>query len=93
MDSSSNAVMRRLLDLNFSLRYTRFAVDEKNTLCQLFDTPMTMASPNKLYYGLRELAKYADRMDDKLVIDFESVKASDGGIIQPLPQSPRLWRV
>ena len=51
----------------------------------IFDSAVPMASPNKLYYGLRELAKYADRQDDLLVADFTSLKATDIDHIQPLP--------
>ena len=87
MEKPSNAVMHRLLTLNFSLRYTRFALDDTHTLCQLFDTPVSMASPNKLYYGLRELAKYADRLDDQLITDFASLKPTGTGHIQPLPEA------
>jgi hypothetical protein len=85
MESPSNAVMRRLLDLNFTLYYTRCALDDKNTLCMIFDTTVPMASPNKLYFGLRELAKFADKQDDLLVADFTSLKATDIDHIRPLP--------
>ncbi len=82
-----NAVMRRLLDLNFSLRYSRCALDEGNTLCMVFQTPVRSASPGKLYNGLREVARYADRQDDLLVADFESLEAADLGHIRPLPDA------
>lgn len=87
MEQPSNAVMRRLLDLNYSLYYTRCALDDKNTLCMIFDSSVATASPSKLYYGLRELAKFADRQDDLLVADFTTLKATDIDHIQPLPSS------
>lgn len=85
MEQPSNAVMRRLLELNFSLFYSRCALDDANTLCMIFDTSVATASPNKLYYGLREIARYADRQDDLLVADFATLKATDIDHIQPLP--------
>jgi hypothetical protein len=84
MEQPSNAVMRRLLELNFTLYYTRCALDDKNTLCMIFDTTVNMASPNKLYFGLRELAKFADKQDDLLVADFTTLKATDIDHIRPL---------
>lgn len=86
MEQPSNAVMRRLLELNFSLFYSRCALDDKQTLCMVFDTTVPMASPNKMYYGLREIAKFADRQDDLLVSDFATLKPTDTGHIQPLPE-------
>lgn len=74
MDTPATAVMRRLLEMNFSLYYTRSAIDGDNTLCMVFDTEVPSASPNKMYYGLRELATKADRQDDLLLADFETLK-------------------
>jgi len=87
MEKPSNAVMHRLLDLNFSLCYTRFALDDEQMLCQVFDTHADKATPSKLYYGLRELAKYADREDDLLMAEFSSLKAVDPALVHPLPEA------
>ncbi len=76
MDTPATAVMRRLLDMNYSLFYTHSAMDENNTLCMIFDSDVTSASPNKLYYGMRELATKADRLDDMLLTDFNMLKPS-----------------
>jgi hypothetical protein len=76
MEKGSIPVMRRLLEMNYSLFYSRFALkDEK--LCMLFDSAREVASPNKLYYGLKELATKADKQDDLLVSDFATLKAVD----------------
>jgi len=74
METPATAVMRRLLEMNFSLFYTRSAMDENNTLCLVFDSEVSAASPNKLYYGMRELATKADRLDDMLLADFSNLK-------------------
>jgi hypothetical protein len=76
MEKPSIPVMRRLLEMNFSLYYARFALNE-DKLCMLFDSPKEIASPNKLYYGLKELATKADKQDDLLLTDFASLQAVD----------------
>ena len=74
MQQPAVPVMRRLLEMNFSLYYSRFALDN-NELCMRFDTSITSANPNKLYYGLKELATKSDKQDDLLVDDFSALEA------------------
>lgn len=76
MPQPSVPVMRRLLELNFSLYYCRYALDG-DRLCMRFDTPVVAGNPNKLYYGLRELATKADKQDDLLVQDFTTLEKHD----------------
>lgn len=73
MTSPTTAVMRRLLDINFNLFYCRTAMDEKDTLYFVFDSDVAAASPNKMYYALREMVTKADRMDDLLLEDFDTL--------------------
>lgn len=77
MEHPNTAVMRRLLELNYTLYYCRSALDDMNTLYMVMDTDVATASPNKLYYGLRELAIKADKQDDLLLADFVTLKAAD----------------
>ena len=84
MVKPSSPVMRLLLNENYKLYYTRCAMDEDGTLCMIFDTDVTMASPNKMYNGLKELAIKADRQDDLLVADFSALKPVDIDHIMPL---------
>lgn len=86
METPSVAVMRRLLDLNYMLYYSRCAMTADNELCIMLDFPIPLASPNKLYYGLRELATWADRMDDQLMADFARLKPAKGEHIHQLPE-------
>lgn len=72
MPQPSVPVMRRLLEMNFNLYYSRYAIDE-NKLYMLFDSDIETANPSKLYYGLKELATKADKQDDLLVQDFTSL--------------------
>ncbi len=76
MPQPSVPVMRRLLEMNFNLYYSRFALDN-DRLCMGFDSDMENASPSKLYYGLKELATKADKQDDLLVQDFANLETTD----------------
>jgi hypothetical protein len=91
MPQPSTPVMRRLLESNFSLYYSRFALDN-DRLCMRFDSSIEGASPGKLYYGMKELATKADKQDDLLVQDFTSLQVSDSGHIAVLSQQEKETR-
>jgi hypothetical protein len=76
MPHPSVPVMRRLLEMNFSLYYSRYALDG-DRLCMKFDSDIPSANPNKLYYGFKELATRADKQDDRLVNDFSTLETLD----------------
>ena len=84
MPTPSVAVMRRLLEQNFSLYYSRYALDGER-LCMRFDSDTETANPNKLYYALKELATRADKQDDLLIQDFSSLLPLDIDHIQEIP--------
>jgi hypothetical protein len=88
MPQTSVPVMRRLLEMNFNLYYTRFAMDGQR-LCMRFDSDVTAANPNKLYYGLKELATKGDKQDDLLVKDFESLQTADTEHITEIPAAEK----
>jgi hypothetical protein len=69
----SVAVMRRLVESNFTLEYCRYALDNDNNLVIKFDSNALDASPFKLYYALKELAVSADKQDDLLLDEFGSL--------------------
>ena len=75
MSQPSVPVMRRLLEMNFNLYYSRFALDS-DRLCMSFDSEIATASPSKLYYGLKELSTKADKQDDLLVQDFSLLETT-----------------
>lgn len=78
MEEPKTAAMRRLLELNYSLYHSRAAIDDQtHILYMLFETEVKAASPNKMYYGLRELAIKADRHDDLLMSDFDTLKQTE----------------
>lgn len=88
MPEPSNPVMRRLLEMNFHLYYSRYALkDNKIYLC--FDTDIETATPNKLYYGLKELATKADKQDDLLIGEFGFLEPFDIDHITPIPEKEK----
>jgi len=84
MPQPSVPVMRRLLDHNFSLYYSRYSLDGER-LCMRFDSDIETANPNKLYYALKELATKADKQDDQLVQDFSSLQSLDTDHAEQIP--------
>ena len=69
----SVAFMRRLMEANFSLDYSRYALDDDNNLVVKFDTSTLDGSPYKLYYALKEVAINADKQDDLLLDEFSTM--------------------
>ena len=88
MPQPSVPVMRRLLEMNFNLYYSRYALDNER-LCMNFDTAIETASPSKLYYGLKELSTKADKQDDLLVQDFTVLETSDSEHVSSLSQEEK----
>jgi len=84
MPVPSVPVMRRLLEMNFTLYYTRYAING-DKLCMMFDSDIETCNPSKLYYGLKELATKADKQDDLLVQDFTSLVPVDTDHVQEIP--------
>ncbi|MFN0216223.1 MAG: hypothetical protein ACKVT2_18340 [Saprospiraceae bacterium] len=62
--------MRRLIEANFNLKFSRFALDPDNNLCIVFDSSTLDGSPLKILHALRELAIHADKQDDLLLNEF-----------------------
>lgn len=88
MPQPSVPVMRRLLEMNFFLYYSRFSLDNER-LCMRFDSDIETASPSKLYYGLKELSTKADKQDDLLVQDFTVLESSDNEHVKPIPDAEK----
>lgn len=88
MPQPSVPVMRRLLEMNFNLYYSRFALDN-DRLCMSFDSDIETASPSKLYYGLKELSTKADKQDDLLVQDFAILETTDSEHVSAIPEQEK----
>lgn len=78
--------MRRLLDKNYELKYSRFTLTPNDEIAIVFDTYTTDGSPFKLYAALKELATHADKHDDILVDEFETLEQSDIHVRRELPE-------
>lgn len=81
--------MRRLMEQNYNLRYSRFALDDEGNIAIVFDTYTLDGSPYKLYYALKELATKADKQDDLLLEEFKMLQAVDASHKEELPQAEK----
>ena len=88
MPQPSVPVMRRLLEMNFLLYYTRYTLNG-DKLSMMFDSDVASANPSKLYYGLKELATKADKQDDLLIQDFTTLVPIDNGHVVTVPESEK----
>lgn len=88
MPQPSVPVMRRLLEMNFKLYYSRYALNG-DKLSMMFDSIIETCNPSKLYYGLKELATKADKHDDLLVQDFTSLLPVGIEHIEDLPDEEK----
>ncbi len=88
-DSLNVGFMRRLIEKNFELKYSRFGLDPDNKLTLIFDTYSLDGSPYKLYYALKEVATHADKQDDLLLDEFQTLQAIDTSFLEPLPQQEK----
>ena len=88
MQQPSVPVMRRLLEHNFNLFYSRYGLND-DTVCMCFDTDIYTANPNKLYYAFKELATRADKQDDLLLQDFHTLLPIDTEHIEQIPDAEK----
>lgn len=79
-EKSSIPVFRQLLEVNFSLYYSRFAITD-NIIVLRFDSSVQDCNPEKLYFALRELSIKADRQGDIITTKFKMLKNIDGNIL------------
>ncbi|MGZ8545381.1 MAG: hypothetical protein ACXWV0_08800, partial [Flavisolibacter sp.] len=92
MPQPSVPVMRRLLEMNFTLYYSRYALNEER-VSMLFDSDIITANPSKLYYGLKELATKADKQDDLLVQDFTTLLPTDTSHMIDIPEEEKVIKL
>jgi hypothetical protein len=72
----SVALMRRLMEMNYALYYSRFAIND-SYICIKFNTSVLDGPPRKIYYALKELCTRADKQDDLLLEDFKNLSIID----------------
>lgn len=83
------AFLRRLVELNYELEYSRFALDDEGNITIVFDTYTIDGSPYKLYYALKEVAIKADKQDDLLLDEFKSLQAVDVDHLEIMPDDEK----
>lgn len=81
--------MRMLLESNFDLNFSRYCIDEEGDLSINFDSFLVDASPYKMFYGLKELATKADKLDDLLVDQYTVLEAVNNGHIFDLSEEAK----
>lgn len=86
------AFMRRLVELNYELEYSRFSLDEQGNITLVFDTYTIDGSPYKLYYALKEVATKADKQDDLLLDEFKSLTPVDVDHLEMMPDEEKAAR-
>ena len=84
-ESLNVGFMRRLIEQNFTLKYSRFALDKENNISIVFDTYNLDGSPYKLYYALKEVATNADKQDDLLLDEFQVLLPVDTSHLEGVP--------
>ena len=82
-------LLRRMVEKNYGLEYSRYALDDDDCITMVFDTNSLDASPYKLYYALKELATNADKQDDILVSEFKSLERVNTGHIRTISEKEK----
>lgn len=85
-------LLKLLLEKNYELQYSSFAMDSDENICMTFYTDVESASPYKLYYGLKELATTSDKNDDILIKKFDGIHAISDGYILQLSEEEKTFR-
>lgn len=85
----SLGAMRTLLEENYELKHTRYALEGDDVLTLVFQSDIQDASPYKIYNGLKELALRADHQDDILLYHFSELKIINYSTITPLREEEK----
>ncbi len=83
------AFMRRLVEQNFDNLYSRYALDPDNNITVVFDTFTLDGSPYKIYHALKEMATHADKQDDLLLDEFDSLEPISSPALMPVPDAEK----
>lgn len=86
-DKLTVPAMRRLMEMNYSLYYSRFAIKDNHIIIK-FDSGTHDGSPRKLYFAFKEVALRADKQDDLLIDDFSTLRPIDIHE-EPLPDAEK----
>lgn len=81
--------MRSLIEKNFTLKFSRFALDEDRDISIVFDTFTLDGSPFKLYHALKELSTSADKQDDLLIDEFSKLERVSNAPVEDIEQEEK----
>ncbi len=87
-DEAHVVVMRKLLELNYGLKYARYAFKEKAIVLRMH-CPALDCNPDKIYHALKEIATRGDKLDDLLLDEFGSLKKSSDASVDEIPLSEK----
>lgn len=79
-------VLRKLIEMNFNLKYCRYALDRDENITIVFNSYFMDCSPYKLYYALKEISTHADKQDDILMSEFESLEEVNTGHVRKIAE-------
>jgi hypothetical protein len=88
-DDLNVGFLRRLMEANFSLKFSRFALSPDNALSIKFDTHGVDGSPLKLLHAFRELAIHADKQDDLLLDEFKTLRPAEERTFGDIPDAEK----
>jgi len=81
--------LRKLVEMNFNLRFSRFALDEENNITMVFNSFLLDTSPYKLYYALKELSTSSDKQDDILIKEFQGLEPINTGHLRAIEEEEK----
>ncbi len=83
-DDLNVSFMRRLMEENYKMKYSCFALDEENDISIIFTTYVIDGSPYKIYSALKEVATKADKLDDLLIEEFDVLHHTDASLLEEI---------
>lgn len=85
----SIGLLRKLLELNYQLNYSRYSLDKNSHICLRFDSFSADGSPFKIYAAIKEVALNADKEDDLILEDFPGLEPVNIAHIQELRETEK----
>ncbi|MGB3548217.1 MAG: YbjN domain-containing protein [Saprospiraceae bacterium] len=88
-ESASPNLLRRLMQRNYELRYSRFSLSPEREITIVFDSGLDDGTPHKLYHAFKEVALQADKQDDLLLEEFKQLRPLEASHLTELPEAER----
>lgn len=77
-----NAVLRKLLEVNYNYYYIKTGLNEKNIPVLIMEGDAYNMHPQTFYNALRELGTKGDKLDDELLNEFEDLVYYDHDMVR-----------